>query len=112
MLRNVPEGVEYIGPLLALLNIAISIPLIFRKVPPNVIYGFRTRKTLSNPRIWYEANALGGKSLVIGSVVTLFCWAVIMLLFDSATASLITIGIFVAATVVAVTFSMVRLRNL
>jgi uncharacterized membrane protein len=47
--------------LVSILMIVTSIPMILRKVPPNPIYGFRTRKTLSDPEIWYEANAYAGK---------------------------------------------------
>lgn len=112
MLRNPPEGVQYTAPLLALMNIAISIPLILRKIPPNVLYGFRTRKTLSDPGIWYEANALGGKNLVAGSVVTLLCSGMVALLFDRGVASVVNLGIFGATTAVAVAVSMVKFRKL
>jgi uncharacterized membrane protein len=50
----------------------IAIPLILRKVPRNVVYGFRTRATLSDDFIWYEANAHFGRGLLIASVVTAF----------------------------------------
>jgi hypothetical protein len=34
----------------------ISIPLILGKITPNGFYGFRVRKTLEDPEIWYTAN--------------------------------------------------------
>jgi uncharacterized membrane protein len=111
-LSNTPGGVEYLAPLLAVVNIAISIPLILRKIPPNVLYGFRTKKTLSDSRIWYEANAIGGKYLVVASIVTILCWVVVAMLFERNTASLIDIGIFLAACSVAIIFSMVQVRRL
>lgn len=46
----------------------ISIPLILRKVPRNVIYGFRTGTTLKNDFIWYEANACFGRFFLAGSL--------------------------------------------
>ena len=55
-----------------LVLIGVSIPLIMRKVPPNSFYGCRTRKTLSNSRIWYEANHIAGIDFCIGGVVVLF----------------------------------------
>ena len=62
-----------------LLFIAVSIPLIRGRVPPNVFYGFRTTKSLSDPKIWYEINRLSGIDLLIagallslGSVAMLF----------------------------------------
>jgi uncharacterized membrane protein len=47
----------------------ISIPLIMRKVPPNSFYGCRTRKTLSDPKIWYEANHISGKDFCISGLI-------------------------------------------
>ncbi|CAG0937065.1 hypothetical protein TFLX_05971 [Thermoflexales bacterium] len=43
----------------------IAIPLILRRVKPNYWYGFRTKRTLSDPKIWYEVNAYFGKRLLI-----------------------------------------------
>ncbi len=50
--------------------VLISIPLILRKVPRNVLYGFRTRTTLSDDFVWYEANAHFGRWLVGASLVS------------------------------------------
>jgi uncharacterized membrane protein len=62
-----------------LLFIALSIPLIQGRVPPNAFYGFRTAKSLSDSKIWYEINRLSGIDLFIagalislGSVAMLF----------------------------------------
>lgn len=51
--------------------IAISIPLILEKVPPNRWYGFRVKKTLSDEKIWYVANRIAGYDLLIAGVVVL-----------------------------------------
>jgi uncharacterized membrane protein len=60
--------------------VALSIPLIQERVPPNGSYGFRTRKTLSDPKIWYAANRASGQDLfVAGLVITISSMA--MLLF-------------------------------
>lgn len=47
----------------------LSLPLILRWVPPNLFYGFRTPRTLSNPDIWYPANAFSGQLLLAAAVV-------------------------------------------
>src|SRR5947207_2664988 len=47
----------------------LAVPLLLRKVPPNVVYGYRTRATLTNDALWYEANAHFGRRFLIGSVV-------------------------------------------
>ena len=50
--------------------VIIAIPLILRKVPRNVIYGFRIKATLQNDFVWYEANAYFGRLLLISSFVS------------------------------------------
>ena len=51
--------------------IGMSIPLIRERVPPNGTYGFRTKKTLSDPKIWYAANRASGHDLLVaGAVIT------------------------------------------
>jgi hypothetical protein len=48
---------------------ALSIPLILGKIGPNPWYGFRVRKTLDDPAIWYSANAYAGKRLFVVGLV-------------------------------------------
>ena len=55
----------------------VSIPLILRKIPRNSVYGYRTRTTLSDDRIWYETNAYFGLRFLIGSIVSA-CLAIIV----------------------------------
>ena len=63
-----------------LLFVAISIPLVFEKIPPNNWYGFRVPKTYSDKAIWYKANRYMGKDLVwLGSIMILFNLAVFVL---------------------------------
>jgi len=40
--------------------VGISIPLIQGRVPPNHGYGFRIRRTLEDPKLWYPANSYSG----------------------------------------------------
>lgn len=56
----------------SLLLIALSVPLIRRRVGPNRFYGFRTPTTLKDERLWYEVNAKAGLDLLaVGSVLAL-----------------------------------------
>ncbi len=52
-----------------LLLVAISIPLIQRRIKPNPFYGFRTPTTLKNERVWYEVNAYSGRRLLIAGII-------------------------------------------
>jgi hypothetical protein len=50
--------------------VAIGIPCSQGWVPPNRLAGFRTRKTLQDPDIWYAANRVAGYwSIATGIVV-------------------------------------------
>ncbi len=51
-----------------LLIIAISIPLIKRKIKMNYLYGVRIKKSFESEEHWYNINAYGGKQLVIWSI--------------------------------------------
>ena len=49
---------------------ALSLPLVMRRVPPNRLYGFRTRRTLASADIWYPANAFSGKAMLAAAALT------------------------------------------
>ncbi len=53
------------------LFMVLSIPLIRRRVKPNVWYGLRVRATFEDEWVWYEANARSAQGLLaIGAVMT------------------------------------------
>ena len=57
--------------LVGVMFMGMSIPLIRGKVAPNHFYGFRTAKSLSNPKLWYEINRVsGGDLLLAGQLIT------------------------------------------
>ncbi len=67
----------YIGS--GLLLSLISIPGILRKIGPNPVYGFRVKRTLEDPKIWYDANAYSAKGLfcvglILAATALAFTW--------------------------------------
>ena len=54
-----------IGALLCL----ICLPLIFGMIGPNPWYGFRVKRTLDDPAVWYPANRFGGWLLMAVAVL-------------------------------------------
>lgn len=63
-----------------LLMIALAIPMILGRVPPNPLYGLRCRETLADPVVWYRANAVSGRWLAaLGAslIVLAACLAVV-----------------------------------
>ena len=53
-----------------LLTASLAVPLMRRKVAPNALYGFRVRRTLEDPAIWYDANAFAGRCLFCSGIGT------------------------------------------
>ena len=60
--------VMYVGS--GVLLSALSIPLILRKIGPNLLYGFRVKQTLEDPRVWYDVNAYAAKGLFCVGLIT------------------------------------------
>lgn len=66
------ETIFIIYLFVGILFMAISIPLIMRKVKINNWYGVRLPQTMKNKEIWYEVNKQSGKHLfAFGIVISL-----------------------------------------
>ncbi len=48
----------------------LGLPLALRKVPPNGVYGFRTRTTLQGPSFGYPVNAFYGRCLLVAGLAS------------------------------------------
>jgi len=57
--------------ILGAVTLLLTLPLMFRMVPMNRFYGFRTAAAFKSEANWYEINARGGQVLALGSVVIL-----------------------------------------
>jgi uncharacterized membrane protein len=55
----------------SIIFLIISIPLVAGKIPRNRFYGMRTRKTLSDERVWYAVNSFGGWLFIVSSLIYL-----------------------------------------
>jgi uncharacterized membrane protein len=88
----------------------LAIPLILRRVPPNGIYGVRTKASFASESDWYRINSIGGRHLAVSGLLILIVGAVGFFLPMSTFRSYaITAGI---ATLVAVFVPCVRLCTL
>jgi uncharacterized membrane protein len=58
----------YVGA--GLLLTLLSLPLLAQKIGPNPWYGFRVRRTLEDPAIWYPANAFAAVGLLCVGLIT------------------------------------------
>lgn len=74
-------ALHVVGYIVPLIVAALAIPMFLGRVPPNDLYGYRTRKTHSSPEIWYEANRVAGRNMFVAGVlalaVNLSLWALL-----------------------------------
>jgi uncharacterized membrane protein len=89
-----------------LLLIGLAIPLVLRRVKPNGIYGFRVPATFADEWVWYEANAAGGRDLLLVGVIDMAIALLLPLtahvspdIYLLATVGVLVIGVLIAAVV-------------
>ena len=100
--------------IMGLLFVGLAIPLCLKVVPPNHWYGFRTRLTLSDPKIWYPVNAFGGRGLIWIGVATLVAGPVCLLLPEAWLAAflLVVCALWVVALIVVLVLGVRYARRL
>jgi uncharacterized membrane protein len=47
------------------LALVLGLPTALGVIPQNRFYGYRTRKTMASPEVWYRANRVSGWAMVI-----------------------------------------------
>src|SRR5262245_22882751 len=100
---------------MALLLILISVPMILEQVPPNRWYGFRTTRTLSDPRVWYPANRIAGQYLASAGVMILIVAGIVALFHNNLSLraiSLTLLTVFLTALVGATVLSFIALKRI
>jgi len=60
---------EFLYASVGVVLIVTAIPLILRRVPRNGVYGVRFAATLTDDWVWYEANAKGGRDLLLLGII-------------------------------------------
>ena len=97
-----------------LLLTALSLPMIFRKIPPNYWYGFRVKATLENEEVWYPANEYAGKRLFWVGIATVVAAVGLFLMpiTDVGVYASAVGGIVIFGLLVAVVQSVLYLRDL
>ena len=108
-----PAFVTYLIPFgIPTVSFIVAIPLVMRKTPPNYFYGFRTRKTLSDSTIWYEANYLGGLNLLYASIAALCINGALLVFVPDSLFMLCGSVVTLITTMLSLVISMKQLRDL
>ena len=68
--------IEILYGSVGVLLMLMAVPLMRRRVPRNGVYGVRFAAALADDRIWYEANALGGRDFFVlgAAIVAVAVW--------------------------------------
>ncbi len=112
MKGQIPAIVSYLPFALPILTIVTALPLVMQKVPPNWWYGFRTRKTLSDPQIWYRANYLGGVGLLYAGIISLAINLSLSIAMDSPFVLPLQTGVVVVSMMVALIVWSAQMQSL
>jgi uncharacterized membrane protein len=64
---------QLLVPVLGLLLAALGWPMATRRVRPNRWYGLRIPATFADERVWYEANAVAGRDMMVLGAVLALC---------------------------------------
>ena len=56
---------------LGAVSVLVGLPLAYRRVPRNRWYGLRIPATFADEHVWYEANAVTGRDLIVVGIVLL-----------------------------------------
>jgi len=95
---NEVTGFSILFASVGLLFVSLSIPLIFKKVPPNSFYGCRTTRTLSDVNIWYESNQRFGRKFFVSGLLIFIASLVVLSfrhLLSSDHAAIILLGVLI-----------------
>ena len=57
-----------------ILTAVVSVPMLFGLVPPNGLYGFRTKTSMASPELWYASNRLAAIYLLVVSTISVVFW--------------------------------------
>jgi uncharacterized membrane protein len=96
-------------------SFAVGVPFLRGWIPRNRLAGFRTPKTLSNDRVWYEANRVAGRDLMVAGVVimaTAVVSAILAQQIPGLTLEKINKVVCVGALLIATLHSFIALRRI
>ncbi|CAN5649697.1 hypothetical protein BH23GEM6_BH23GEM6_27900 [soil metagenome] len=84
--------------------IAVAIPLLWRRVPPNALYGLRVPATFADEWVWYEANEKSGRDLLVLGILIIVAAPVALLIpgltpeyYAAVMTALLLMGVLIAA---------------
>ncbi|TWU24695.1 SdpI family protein [Bythopirellula polymerisocia] len=108
-----PTAILFVYLIAGGLLVVLGLPLYFGKVPPNRLYGFRTRSTLVNPQKWMAVNRVaGGWMVLVGTAVAGVATWVARLGYSVSQAALIDLAVFaVGMMLILVHSTLVLWRN-
>jgi uncharacterized membrane protein len=81
------------------LEILLGLPLMFDKIKPNWLFGFRTLSTVSNEEIWYKINRQVGKDFIIAGIILILGILFLIVLLPGISVNEITLAALFLITI-------------
>lgn len=106
MSGGVVTGLVLIG--CGVLFIALGLPLARGRVSRNAFYGYRTRTTRRDDRIWYPVNAMTGIWLIWAGVLAAVIGLLLLVLHNNIDAQRLVLGIGVPALIICLVLGIYR----
>ena len=78
-----------------------AIPLIFRLVPPNAVYGFRNAKTRQDRILWFAANQRAGGAILLAMAACVALELLVPGLRETRSGHIVAVVIQISALIIA-----------
>jgi len=106
------DGIWFIT--VGILEIILGFPLFLKKIPPNRIYGFRTRALRNNTNLWYKINRICGKYLILSGILLVILNIILLIAIDDISPEIkrIVAILFMLFSLIAITIRCIILSNI
>jgi|GEM_PF-1690326 len=95
--------------LLAVSFLIVGMPLYYEKIKPNIFFGYYLSKaSLSNEKLWYAVNKMGGMHMIVLGMFFSINSAVAALFFSDLDAQLVVLKINIFICVLGILYSLLR----
>ena len=105
--------VSLIFTAVGILFIALSIPLINRRIPPNHLYGFRVPAAFASEQVWYDINEYSARMMRrTGIVVLIAALLPLAMRIDPSVFTIIMLSLLLGGVAVMIILSFKHLHTL
>ncbi|MDC7225223.1 MAG: SdpI family protein [Spirochaetales bacterium] len=102
------DGIWFIT--IGIIYVVFGLPLFFKKIKPNKVFGLRTQDLRNNPELWYKRNKIAGKYLIVFGVISVVINTILMIFLENLSSEkkqLIATIVIIFPVVISIIISMI-----